>query len=146
MEKDYLIKVVSHQNIEGESDDSEIITFADLTFDSGGYTVSYSQEDENGNPASTTIVVKDGSVSVIRCGSEITTNLMLEKGIRQISHHQTPYGSFSMGINTLEIDSDVKETGGRLYFKYATDIELSPLGEISFEITLKKRKGTDKCQ
>ena len=85
---------------------------------------------------------KGEKVSVMRFGDGMTTNLILEKGIRHASCHATPYGTFSMGVVALEIESDMDETGGTLHFMYATDIENNPLGEITFDFTLKPKKST----
>ena len=76
---------------------------------------------------------------MVRFGDGMTTNLILEKGIRHASCHATPYGTFSMGVVALEIDSDMDENGGTLHFMYSTDIENSPLGEITFDFTLKPK-------
>lgn len=48
-----------------------------------------------------------------------------------------------MGVVALEIDSDMDEKGGTLHFMYATDIENNPLGEITFDFTLRPKKITD---
>ena len=65
--------------------------------------------------------------------------MIVEKNVRHISHHTTPYGSFSLGVSALAIDSKMKKNGGTLNFRYCTDIDMHPLGEIEFDITLEKR-------
>ena len=65
--------------------------------------------------------------------------MIIETGVRNISHHITPYGTFSLGINAVAINSDINENGGTLYFRYTTDIEMSIMSDIEFRITLTKR-------
>ncbi len=139
MKQDYIITVVSHQQVDGQEDNFEITTHAELTVAEKGYTVSYTEEDEQGFRSTTHMYMENGILTVIRQSNDMTTHIILEKGIRHVSHHETVYGTFSMGINTLEMKSDINEDGGRLYFKYATDIDLSPLGEMEFDVTLKKK-------
>ena len=62
--------------------------------------------------------------------------MILRKGTRSLSHHVTPYGAFSMGIEATVIESEMNENGGILRFSYLTDVEMKPLGEIEFDITL----------
>ena len=65
--------------------------------------------------------------------------MIIEKDVRNLSHHVTPYGSFSMGVCGKEIISEMTDEGANLRFSYATDIENNPLGVIEFDITARKK-------
>ena len=67
--------------------------------------------------------------------------MTIEKSVRHISHHVTPYGTFSLGVNAVAIESDIDENGGTLHFRYTTDIEMNVVSEIDFNITLIKKRG-----
>lgn len=135
MEKEFLISVLTKQEIEGEKEELEVMTKASLTFSENGYEISYIEEEEDGSQSKTNLLVENGSITVSREGV-ISTHLVLTKGIRNLSHHVTPYGAFSMGVEATVIESEMNESGGILRFVYKTDIEQKPLGEIEFDITL----------
>ncbi len=145
MKEDYLITIVTRQEVEGEKDVLEVTTHADLQGEGDDYVISYSETEDDGGESRTTLHVEKGStVTVTREGS-INTYMVIEKDARNISHHLTPYGSFSMGVSALSIKSDITREGGTLSFRYATDIEMNPLGVIEFDITLtqKNRRTAD---
>lgn len=145
MKEDYLVTIVTKQEVEGEKDVLEVTTHADLQGEGDDYIISYSEAEDDGGESRTKLHVEKGnSVTVTREGS-INTYMVIEKNVRNISHHLTPYGSFSMGVSALSIESDITRKGGKLNFRYATDIEMNPLGVIEFDITLtqKNRRTTD---
>ncbi len=141
MDMDYLVKIDTQQKIESDEENLQVITHASYSGTKNDYTIVYTEQSkENGESKTELRCENNERITVFRIGNEMKTNLVLEKGKRHISCHSTPYGTFSMGITAIEIDSDIDENGGKLHFKYATDIENTPLGEIVFDFTLKKKK------
>ncbi|MBQ6601750.1 MAG: DUF1934 domain-containing protein [Clostridia bacterium] len=144
MEQKYLIKIDTKQKIDGDEEKLQVITHASFSGSRNDYTLIYSEENPEGGESKTELRCENGEkISVLRFGDGMTTNLILEKGVRHASCHATPFGTFSMGVVALEIDSDMDEKGGTLHFMYATDIENNPLGEITFDFTLRPKKITD---
>lgn len=140
MKEDYLVTIVTRQEIEGERDLLEVTTHGHLEGEGESYILYYTEQEEDGTESTTKLQVeKSGSVTVNREGS-ISTYMIIEADVRHLSHHVTPYGSFSMGVCGKEIISDMTAEGGRLRFRYATDIEKNPLGIIEFDITAKRKK------
>ena len=139
MEKEFLIKVVTVQVVEGEKDEMEITTTASLEGTADDYTIKYKEVDPEDNECVTTLKVEGGSCINVSRNGEISTHMIIEKGVRNISHHITPYGTFSLGINAVIIDSQISSEGGTLHFKYTTDLEMSVVSEIEFFITLTKK-------
>ncbi len=138
MKEDYLVTIVTRQEIEGERDLLEVTTHGHLEGEGDSYTLIYTEQEEDGTESTTKLQVEKGTVTVNREGS-IATYMVIEKEVRNLSHHVTPYGSFSMGVCGAEIESDMTKEGGRLRFSYATDIERNPLGIIEFDITVKRK-------
>lgn len=144
MEMNYIITIDTKQKIDGDEENLQVITHASFSGDKDDYTIIYKEESpENGESKTELRCEKGEKITVLRFGEGMTTNLILEKGIRHASCHATPYGTFSMGVVALEIDSDMDEKGGSLHFMYATDIENAPLGEITFDFTLTPKKQRD---
>lgn len=141
MKNEFLIKIVTVQIVEGERDELEITTSATLEGDSENYTIKYKEVDPEDKETTTTLQVeKDRCICVSREG-EISTHMTIERSVRHISHHITPYGTFSLGVNAIAIESDIDENGGTLHFRYTTDIEMNVVSEIDFNITLIKKRG-----
>lgn len=138
MKEDYLVTIVTRQEIEGERELLEVTTHGHLEGEGESYTLIYTEQEEDGTESTTKLQKGKGSITVNREGS-IATYMVIEKEVRNLSHHVTPYGSFSMGVCGEEIESDMTAEGGRLRFSYATDIERSPLGIIEFDITVRKK-------
>ena len=136
MEKEFLISVLTKQEIEGEKEELEVMTKASLNLNENGYVISYTEEEEDGSRSVTTLDVENGNQITVNREGIISTHMILRKGTRSLSHHVTPYGAFSMGIEATVIESEMNEDGGILRFSYLTDVEMKPLGEIEFDITL----------
>ncbi len=140
MENQYLITVVTVQEIDGETETIELTTHASYSGNSNNYTITYKEVDSEEGESSTVLRVEKGScVSVSREGA-INSYMTIEAGVRHLSHHVTPYGAFSLGITAKKVESEMDENGGKLVFRYATDQEMQPIGEIEFIITLKPKK------
>lgn len=136
MEKEFLISVLTKQEIEGEKEELEVMTKASLIRNGNDYVISYTEEEEDGSQSVTTLEVENGNKITVNREGIISTHMILRKGTRSLSHHVTPYGAFSMGIEATVIESEMNEDGGILRFSYLTDVEMKPLGEIEFDITL----------
>lgn len=139
MKEDYLVTIVTKQEIEGEKDVLEVTTHAELLGDGDDYTISYAEQEADGSESRTKLHCLNGKCITVTREGAINTYMIIEKDVRHISHHVTPYGSFSMGVCAADINSDITEKGGKLNFRYSTDIEMSPLGVIEFDITLTKK-------
>lgn len=141
VEMRYLVTIDTKQKIDGDEENLRVITHACLEGDRDDYILIYTEQSRENGESKTEIRCEKGErISVVRFGEGMTTNIILEKGIRHISCHTTPYGAFSMGITAIEIHSDMEEKGGTLHFKYATDIENNPLGEIIFDFAVTPKK------
>ena len=141
MDFNYLVRIDTKQKIDGDEENLQVITHASFSGNRDDYTIIYTEQTgENGESKTELRCERSEKITVLRFGDGMTSNLVLEKGKRHISCHNTPYGTFSMGITAIEIDSDLDENGGTLHFRYATDIENAPLGEIVFDFSLKPKK------
>lgn len=140
MREDHLVKIVTHQVSDGQIQDLEMTSLASFCGTDSDYCISYS--DGSGDTAGCVVNLHvEGGRKIIMCREGgYKTRMTIEKDVRHISQNVTPYGSFFIGIQAKEIDSRIKDGEGTLHFKYLTDVECNPAGEIDFDITLKKRK------
>lgn len=135
-ERDVNINIESIiKNEEGE-DTTEFFTTGRFRKNDDGFTVRYDETDAMGYAACTVkITVADGIVTIERTGPAAAT-LIVEKEHKHHCVYGTPFGDFTMGINTYEITDNVTENGGTLYFKYSIDINSDFISENEMKITI----------
>ncbi|MFI3141863.1 MAG: DUF1934 domain-containing protein [Clostridia bacterium] len=139
MKDEFLIKIVTIQDVEGEREILEMTTQATLNGENDDYSLTYVDETGDLAGCQTTLRVQNGNCVTIRREGSYNSHMIVEKNVRHISLHDTPYGSFALGISAKNIESKINNGKGSLKFKYATDVDMRPMGEIEFNITLDKR-------
>lgn len=135
---DYLIKVLSLYDVDGEQTKEEIITHASLTGNKDDYTIVY-KEDVSGLIAETTIRVLGGECVTVMREAEIQTHMVIEVGRKHISEHRLPFGSFNLEVIGRSVSSAFSENCTELSFAYTTYQDNSPIGKAEFNMTLKKK-------
>lgn len=140
MKENYLMTMITHQFIDGEKEVIEMTSLADFEGDADDYSITYCDEDGDLKGCKTTLHVEKGSIVTIRREGDYNSHIIVEKNSRHVSHHATPYGTFTMGVSALDVDSKMTKEGGRLSFRYSTDMDMRPVGEIQFDITIRERK------
>ena len=138
MKGSYLIKVKSVNVVEGDRTENEVITHADFSPCTDGFSLSY-KEEKNGVNEETHISL-DGRKITIRRHAEIETDMTIEEGVRHLSYHRLPFGEFSLDIVGKKIAYEVTDDGAKLLFSYNTYSGGEVLGFAEFDITL-RRKG-----
>ncbi len=139
MKENYLITLHTIQDTDGEREIIDMTAGASLKGEENDYYITYTDEDGDMKGCITTLHVENGRCITISRNGSYDSHMIVEKDVRHISHHNTPYGSFSLGISAININSKMKKDGGTLNFKYSTDIDMHPLGEIEFNIRLEQR-------
>lgn len=139
MEENYLMNIVTNQCVDGQKEVIEMTTLASFEGQADDYYISYTDDDGDLAGCRTTLHVENGNCVTIRREGAYDSHMIIEKNVRHISQHSTPYVSFALGVSALGVDSTVTPKGGRLNFKYSTDIDMSPVGEIEFNIVLTQR-------
>ena len=140
MKENYLMTMITHQFIDGEKEVIEMTSLADFEGDADDYSITYCDEDGDLKGCKTTLHVEKGSIVTIRREGDYNSHIIVEKNSRHVSHHATPYGTFTMGVSALDVDSKMTKEGGRLSFRYSTDMDMRPVGEIQFDNTIRERK------
>ena len=130
-EKEKLIKIVTKQCTEGETEKTVMHTAAKITGTGDDYSITYFDEDGDLEGCETTLHISRGRRISINRRGPFSSHMVIEKSVRHLSHHETPAGSFIMGMSCKEIDSDFDN--GRLHFSYATDVEMVPISDIEFD-------------
>ena len=137
MIKNHKIKIITTQYAEGDKETIIVETTADISGNESDYTISYIETQGDSAGEKTLIRVTDKKrVEIKREKGALASLIILENGIRHISNYSVSGVSFNMGMSCSEISSDFES--GRLFFRYETDVELVPIGEIEFEFIFRK--------
>ena len=140
MDEKYRITVIGKQTVDGESDKIEVITAGDMTRADGKITITYPEYTEE-TPArqSDTTVTLDGRILSIDRTGEMSSHLILEKGVRHECLYSTPMGQMFIGIFTDEIHADLDEHGGEIRAAYQLDFNRVVVSYNEFYISVKEK-------
>lgn len=128
------LNITSTVKSDDDEEKIEFFTVGQYAMTPDGAVITYEETEGIG--------YEDCEVSVKVCGSSITvertgpaaSTLCIEKNVKHHSIYGTPFGDFTMGINTYDIQNTLGEAGGRLWFKYSIDINSDFVSENEMEI------------
>ncbi|MBQ7859711.1 MAG: DUF1934 domain-containing protein [Faecalibacterium sp.] len=123
LKEDYMIRIKSCIEQDGESQDIDLMTRGSFLHKGGYYYITYIETETSGYPGCTTTlkVAEDQSkVALLRFG-QAASQLLIERGRRHLCHYETGYGSLTLGVTADEIVSELNEKGGTVRFSYLLD-------------------------
>lgn len=127
--ENYIIRIKSCIEQDDEPQVVELTTKGQYHDRNGSYYITYKENSGIGyEGCSVTIkVAQDGSkVTLMRFG-KINTQLLIERGRRNVCHYETGFGSITLGVSADEIISELNSKGGRVQFSYILDADSSGL-------------------
>ena len=132
MEEKYLITIKGTMEQRGDTDTVELMTRGSLVHKDGAYYIVYKETETTGYEGCTTTlkIAADGSrVAMLRFGKGggAGTQLLIEKGKRNLCHYETGYGSMTLGVTADEIECGLTEKGGTAKFGYLLDANSAEL-------------------
>lgn len=137
MKENVLISLTSVQWQDGEKNETELVTKANLKSTRGFDVISYEDTSATGFEGSVTTIKVEGSknVSITRQGTANSV-LSLEIGRKHFCEYGTPYGNMQIGVYTHAIENTIAKDG-RLYMKYTLDLNSSHLSDNEIIMTVK---------
>lgn len=152
LKEDYVIRIksrIEQRAGEGPAEDEkaefvELMTRGDLVLRNGSYYITYQETETTGYDGCTTTlkIAADGSrVAMLRFGKAAGagTQLLIEKGKRNLCHYETGYGSMTLGVMADEILCELTEDGGTVRFAYLLDAGTNELvSRNRLEVTVTK--------
>lgn len=108
-----------------DTDKTELVTEGEYTQKGNKYLLRYREQLSDGDMESSTVVKIDKDIVVMSRSGSINTQMIFENGKRHMSHYETPLGSFTIGVMTDDLKTDVNENGGDVRIKYTLDINNS---------------------
>ena len=138
--KDVLISIKGMQNLGGNHDEAELITQGKYGCDEDTAHFFYNESELTGLEGTTTdFVVTPAEVILSRSGS-VNSQMVFQRGKRHSFMYDTPYGTFTLALNTNRIQSDLGEHGGNLEVEYNLDIENAHLSRNTVIINVREQR------
>lgn len=139
--RDYLIKIIGKQFVDGEEDVMEVETTGHYEEKDGIKYIHYKEyvEDDNGEGERDTLVKIEGDnlITIIRKG-EHQSQLMLELDRQHQCYYQTPFGDIIIRVYTSVMKIDVDDSGGKVQAVYSLNFNGDFGSENEFLIEFKK--------
>ena len=123
LKENFIIRIKSRIEQRDDTESVELMTRGSLTLRGGSYYITYRETETTGYEGCVTTLklAADGSrVAMLRFGPA-NTQLLIEKGRRNLCHYETGYGSMTLGVTADEIDCALTEDGGTATFSYLLD-------------------------
>ncbi len=138
MKKDVFITIKGIQKVDHEKDTTELFTQGNFYKKNNSYYITYDESEATGFQGSTTTLKVEGNdkVTLIRSGN-IRSHLIAQNGERNVGHYGTSEGNLSVGVYTKQINSELDENGGDLFFSYSLDINSNLISENEVYINIK---------
>lgn len=117
LKEDFIIRIKSRidqpAEPEGKPEYVELMTRGSLTRRGDSYYITYRETETTGYEGCVTTLklAENGSrVALLRFG-QANTQLLIEKGRRNLCHYETGYGSVTLGVTADELHCDLTEEG-----------------------------------
>lgn len=115
------------------------------------YYITYKESEVTGlEGTTTTLTVAGGVVTLIRSGT-VNSQMIFEKGQKHMSHYDTGFGAFTIGVFASDVEIEVDDKGGEIWVDYQLEIDNNKSGENDFHMHIReagssnaKRSGKDK--
>ena len=131
LKEDYIIRIKSRieqhvkEPVEQEEKEEfvELMTRGQFVQKGGSYYITYKETETTGYEGCSS------RVAMLRFGKGggAGTQLLIEKGKRNLCHYETGYGSMTLGVTADEIECGLTEKGGTAKFGYLLDANSAEL-------------------
>ncbi|MBU3819399.1 MAG: DUF1934 domain-containing protein [Candidatus Faecalibacterium intestinavium] len=126
LKEEYIIRIKSRIDQDGQDlQEVELMTRGSFLLRNGSYYITYKETETTGYAGCVTTIklAADSSrVAMLRYGTA-RTQLIIEKGRRNLCHYETGYGSMTLGVTADEIVCGLTEKGGTARFSYLLDAD-----------------------
>lgn len=138
MRKDVIITICGkpRYDIDGESDNIELMTEGKLYKKNGKYYIIYKESSLTGLAGvTTTLKVEDSCVTLIRSGL-MSTQMIFEEGKKHFGLYQTDEGTLTVSVSASRVKSRIGDNGGDLFIDYSVEIDNMLTAENSLSLTI----------
>ncbi|MBQ7371288.1 MAG: DUF1934 domain-containing protein [Blautia sp.] len=146
MDRDVIIHIKGLQSIDesGQEEPIEIVVPGQYFLKNGIHYFRYEEcfEDFEQPAANYVKILPDGTMEVRKTGL-IHTNLVFEKGKKNLTSYTTPYGTLQMGITTTGLALDVREHLVEMKADYSLDVAGEHMANCYIQIRAESKNSPD---
>ena len=140
--KKVVISIKGLQNLDNEeSDEIELVTDGEFLAEDGKFVFSYLESELTGLEGTRTTFTVEGDRVILTREGTVTSQMVFEERQKNYFVYRTPFGAFTMGVDTYCITSRLHEDGGDLEIYYFIDMENAQLTKNSFIIHIAPADG-----
>lgn len=123
---------------DGEDDEMDLLTKGVYRKRGNLSQILYQDSEATGFYDCETRLIAHGnsSVSIVRQGEKVGSDLIVQQEKKLYSQYKTPMGGVCIGIMGNQIDNRLGESGGTLYLRYTIDMNGSFVSENEISITV----------
>jgi len=147
MNKNVIISLKGNQTIANQdSSKMELVTEGKYYKKGNTYYITYKESEVTGmSGTTTTLKISDGVVTLMRFGS-VNSQMVFQEGQKHISHYDTAYGAFTIGVLAHQVYVNVDENGGEIKIDYRLELDNNEFGENDFYMSIREvGQKDDKC-
>ena len=136
-----VLEIKSTQEIDGQSDKTEFVSYGKYLYSEKGVEVTYDESVALGvdNVTTNLTVDKNGVVKIIRNNGDFGC-LVVEEGKRHLCQYHTAYGNLMIGIYGNKVENELKSYGGNLTLIYSIEVNSGLLSRNKVEIKIREEK------
>ena len=142
MEKDVIIRVRGLQavNEDGSEEPIEIIVPGQYYRKNGNHYFRYEEIFEDfSEPTANYIKITPGGTMEVRKTGVVNTNMVFEKGRKNLTSYTTPFGTLQMAITTTGTELEVREHVVEMKADYALDFNEEHVADCFIQIRAESR-------
>ncbi len=136
MKNNIMLSLTSIQWMDGEKEESELLTQATHKKSGKFDIISYEDSAATGFEGCVTTIKTDGSQAYIIREGTANSALSLEIGRKHFCQYGTPFGNLQVGIYTHAIKNTLAEDG-KLYMKYTLDLNKAYISDNEINMKIK---------
>lgn len=139
MNKDVLVTIKGLQYTPTDADDARIETISrgSYAFRNGKHFVSYEELVEGTSHTTKNIIkISENLIDVNKKGI-YSVHLIFEKGKKNLTNYNTPFGQLIIGIDTSDIKLEVTDSCIRARIKYNMDMNYEHLASCEIDMEIK---------
>lgn len=139
MNKNVIISVTGKQMYDHQGNGRlEFITEGKYYKKGKSYYVSYKESEVTGMEGTTTTLKISGDVVTLMRFGSVNSQLIFQKGHKHLSHYDTIYGAFTIGVFANNVDVKIDDNGGEISIGYQLDMDDGKLGENDFHMHIRE--------
>lgn len=146
MTKDVLIAVSGlhfYEKGNNEKDETKLVIPGEYFLKNDTHYILYEEKDENNQVVMNRIKIKNDVIEITKRG-ELNVHMIFERGKKNLTNYQTPFGTLFLGLDTEKIQLEEAEDRLKIFIKYELEANHEHLAfcEISIDIC-SKEKGSE---